>query len=109
MDPRWFTVTVALCAALPARAALTVHLDCYLPEAQVSCSALQGAYFSSPAFTRMDEDADVGFAVRAIETADGDAYTVAVTGRDPGMHFTFTDRVARGCADDAVVLRLTGD
>ncbi len=116
-----FTASLAALAAFavaaPARAALDVAWDCYLPNAQVSCDKLAQAFFSNGAFARAAGDAadpanpagpDTSIHVRAIDGADGTTYTLDVHGKD-GSTFSFTDRVPRTFSNDAVLVRLVGD
>ena len=118
---RALSVTLALVStalvATPARAALDVAWDCYLPNGQVSCDKLAQAFFSNSAFARAAGDAtdpanpagpDTSIHVRAIDNADGTAYSLEVHGKD-GSGFSFTDRIPRTFSADAVLLRLVGD
>ena len=106
-----------LSCALPARAALDVAWDCYLPSAQVGCDQLAQAFFSNGAFVRAAGDAadptnpagpDTSLHVRAIDSADGTAFRIDVHGKD-GSTFTLEDRVPKNFSRDAVLLRLVGD
>lgn len=94
----------------PARAALDVAWDCYLPSAQLACTTLETAVFSNGAYLRAIDDvtADASVKVRASPVAGGIAYTFEVTEAKGGT-FTFIDRVPSGFSNDAVLVRLVGD
>lgn len=104
-------------ATTPARAALDVAWDCYLPNGQLSCDALAQAFFSNGAFVRAQGDAtdpslpagpDTSVHVRAIDSSDGTTYRIDVHGKE-GSAFTLEDRVPQGFSRDAVLLRVVGD
>ena len=110
-------VTAGLAVSAPARAALDVAWDCYLPNAQLSCDALAQTFFSNGAFARSAGDAadpafpngpDTSVHVRAIDSADGTTYRIDVHGKD-GSAFTLEDRGPQGFSQDAVLLRVVGD
>jgi hypothetical protein len=103
-------VTLALLSAWPAHAALDVAMDCYLPSASVSCSSVERAFFSNPAYQRVVEGVtpDATVVVRGLRISDGVSYTIDVTSKD-GAKFSLEDRIPYVFTQDAVVLRLVGD
>lgn len=117
LAPAAALLATVMLGTAPARAALDVAWDCYLPSAQVSCDDLAQAFFSNGAFTRAPGDAadpanpagpDSSLHLRAIDSADGTTYHVDVHGKD-GSSFAFEDRVPRNFSRDAVLLRVVGD
>lgn len=115
--PSLFLAVTVVAAALPARAALDVAWDCYLPNPRVGCDQLAQAFFSNGSFARAAGDAadpstptgpDTSVHLRAIDNADGTAFRIDVHGKD-GSTFTLEDRVPKGFSHDAVLLRLVGD
>jgi hypothetical protein len=116
---RFLLLAAVVAASLPARAALDVAWDCFLPSSDVRCTDLERALFSDPAYARAahaiaESDpadagaADVDIRVRSMPSSDGAVYEISVAARD-GNAFTFKDRVPRGFSRDAVLLRLVGD
>jgi hypothetical protein len=96
-----------LLLAVPARAALDVAWDCYLPKGPADCRALETAFFSNPAYVRAGDDPDAWITLRAAQMADGTALDVNVRDKDGGV-FSYTDRIPRGFSSDAVLLRIVG-